>query len=164
MTRSPPSDVSEPQWGTPYLKCALQFLALPAPERRAYLPYTFGGRVTLDNGYQVECDDPMHLMLFFLRDFTALPEFWEQDPEFTALALSSGEHVANAVMVIADLGVQLEALEWPDLQTNARECQNLAAAVLALLAWPCTAPGVPAADLLDGYTYGGFSEVARAIC
>lgn len=161
MTSSDPVESSEPQWSTPYLKLSLQFLALAAPERQKNLPYTFDGRITLDNGYLVECDHPMHLMLLFLQEFTFLPEFWENDPEFTLLTLSGKDDMEKVGALIADLRTRLETLTWRELQTDASECQQRAVNILMLLAWPCTAPEVPAVELLDEYTYGGFSQVAR---
>lgn len=143
------------------MRFALQFLALTAPERRTFLPYTFDGSITLDNGYLIECEDPMHLMLFYLQDHIRLPEQWENDPEFTFLSLAPREQVAQAIGLIDDLQARLQTLTWRELQTNASECQERAAAVLMLLGWPRPISEALATEILDEYTYGGFSALAR---
>ncbi|SMB85654.1 hypothetical protein [Deinococcus hopiensis] len=156
-------DFSKSQWNTPYLKISLQFLALTASERRNYLPYTFDGRTTLDNGYLIECDDPMELMLLYLREVTFLPELWEHDPEFTLLSLSPRDRIDKVITLIADLQNRLEGLTELDLQANIGECQEQATTVLTLLGWPIAAPETPATEILDTYTYGGFSKAARPV-
>lgn len=136
----------------------LLFLALSAEEKRRFVPFRFDGTQVLDNGLLVRVEDPMALFQAWIADHFLLDGFeWWTDPEFTAVQVDADTERFETL--IDEIGQQAARLSWQEFIRD-EALRNRAIAALNMLQWPIVPPVGDVQELLDNYTYGGFSEVA----
>lgn len=147
----------------PWLYVGLTFLTFPPAERQKLFPNVWTKPVYIDNGLCFRVEQPIGVMQDFCYDYLRIYEDWQDDVNFTALALATEAVQQQVERDVETLREQALNQSW-QVWLKDEQSIGLAQQILHILQWPLLlgeCPPLTASllyQILDDETYGTFTN------